>query len=158
MGNNKKVKGAVVGAALGSLLGSLASLLAPEHAEKGWASKAKSLGSNLFEDILKTTEGNGTIPDFVKGALVGLVLGAGSATLLTPSTGKNVRKNLSKGYQNISEKTQDILHFIQKNANGAAIKRRAGKLLAKVPHLTIKKRKTTTTTTVTRKKRSKAKR
>ena len=153
MDNNKKVKGAVVGAALGSMLGSLASLLAPEHVEKGWASKAKSLGSNLFDDIFKTSE-NGTVPDFVKGALVGLLLGAGSAALLTPTTGKDIRKNLSKGYQSISDKTQDVLQFIQKKANGTAIKRRANQILAKVPHLTIKKRKTAK---ASKKKRSTAK-
>lgn len=156
MANNKKVKGAVVGAALGSMLGSLASLLTPEHAEKGLLSKAKSIGSNLFEDIFHATGENGvTVPDFVKGALVGLLLGAGSAALLTPSTGKDVRKNISKGYRNISEKTQDVLHYINKKANGLALRRKANKILAKVPHLTIKKR---TTRTVTKKKRATAKR
>lgn len=143
MGQNKKVKGAVVGAALGTMLGSLASLLVPEHADKSWLSKAKSVGSNIFEDVLKGTDSNGvTIPDFVKGAFVGLLLGAGSAALLTPTTGKEARKTLTKGVRNISSKTQDVLEFINKNANKAAIKKRANKILAKVPHLSIKKRTT----------------
>lgn len=44
------------------------------------------------------------------GTAVGLLLGAGSALFFTSKRGKQLRKNLSRQYQNLSDKTQEIVN------------------------------------------------
>lgn len=46
--------------------------------------------------------------DFLLGAIVGGVIGAVTALLLAPKTGKELRSDISEQYQNVSEKTQKI--------------------------------------------------
>jgi len=45
---------------------------------------------------------------FVKGAVIGTVLGAVTALLLAPKSGRELRKDISDQYHNVSEKTRDI--------------------------------------------------
>ncbi|WP_202078527.1 YtxH domain-containing protein [Caldalkalibacillus salinus] len=46
--------------------------------------------------------------DFVIGALVGGIIGAGAALLLTPKSGRDLRVDISDGYQTASQKTKEI--------------------------------------------------
>ena len=39
---------------------------------------------------------------------MGLLLGAGSAALLTPKSGKQLRKNISDRYQDVADRTQEL--------------------------------------------------
>lgn len=52
--------------------------------------------------------------DFVIGALLGGIIGASAALLLAPKSGKELRQDLSEGYQTASKKTQEIA----KNVSG----------------------------------------
>ena len=45
---------------------------------------------------------------FLKGAMIGTVLGAATALLLAPKSGRELRKDISDQYHNVSEKTKDI--------------------------------------------------
>lgn len=46
--------------------------------------------------------------DFLVGAVIGGVLGAVTALLLAPKTGKELRADLADSLQTVSEKTQDL--------------------------------------------------
>lgn len=46
--------------------------------------------------------------DFLIGALVGGIIGAASALLLTPKSGRELRGDISDGYQVASKKTQEL--------------------------------------------------
>ena len=46
--------------------------------------------------------------DFIIGALIGSMIGAATALLLTPKSGKDVRCDINKGAKYLSNKTEDI--------------------------------------------------
>jgi len=46
--------------------------------------------------------------DFIIGALIGSMIGAATALLLTPKSGKDVRVDINKGAKYLSNKTEDI--------------------------------------------------
>lgn len=46
--------------------------------------------------------------DLVIGVLIGGIIGAGAALLLAPKSGRELRGELSEGYQTASKKTQDL--------------------------------------------------
>jgi len=46
--------------------------------------------------------------DLLVGAVVGTVLGAVSALLFAPKSGRELRADIAEGYQQVSEKTQQI--------------------------------------------------
>lgn len=54
------------------------------------------------------SENNMNGKDFLLGAVVGGLLGAATALLLAPKSGRELRSDLNDQYQNISEKTQKI--------------------------------------------------
>ncbi len=118
----KNVKNMMSGAVVGTLIGSVGALLYPERKKlaaafksqkKDWLSQAKDISHNLLEEVKHFREGkNEEAAHFLKGALLGLALGAGSALLLAPKSGKQLRHNLKKNYQDVSKKTQDLLESI----------------------------------------------
>lgn len=58
--------------------------------------------------------------DFLLGAVVGGVIGAVSALLLAPKTGKELRTDLSDQYQNVSERTQKIASDVSERSQKIA--------------------------------------
>lgn len=58
--------------------------------------------------------------DFLLGAVVGGVIGAVSALLLAPKTGKELRTDLSDQYQNVSERTQKIANDVSEKTQKLA--------------------------------------
>lgn len=46
--------------------------------------------------------------DFLIGALVGGIIGAGAALLLAPKSGKELRVDLTEGYHTATKKTQEL--------------------------------------------------
>jgi gas vesicle protein len=46
--------------------------------------------------------------DFVIGALLGGIIGAGTALLLAPKSGRELRENINDGYQLASKKTSEL--------------------------------------------------
>lgn len=53
-------------------------------------------------------ENNMNGKDFLIGALIGGIIGAGAALLLAPKSGRELRVNISDGYQTAAKKTQEI--------------------------------------------------
>ena len=51
---------------------------------------------------------NSSGKDFVLGAVSGAMIGAATALLLTPKSGRELRTDLAEGYRSVSEKGQDI--------------------------------------------------
>lgn len=51
--------------------------------------------------------------DFLLGAVVGAAVGAISALLLAPKTGKDLRGDIATQYSNVSEKTQEIAGVVK---------------------------------------------
>jgi gas vesicle protein len=122
--SQKNIKGIVLGAIVGTLLGSLSAALMPKNPNlasqtKGLAAKAKNLGDTFYNGIKNWSEPRNEMQasTFVKGALSGLLLGAGAAAILTPKTGKQLRSNLTRKYQDLADKTQEIIHFINHEQN-----------------------------------------
>jgi gas vesicle protein len=46
--------------------------------------------------------------DMIVGAIAGAVLGTVTALLLAPKSGRELRSDIAQGYQNVSEKTQQL--------------------------------------------------
>lgn len=130
--------GVVLGAVMGALLGSMGAVMAPKRKQliaeikdqnKGWAEKAKALGEDVYEEVKKHLghdEHNVEVSQYMKGALVGMLVGASSALLLTPKTGKQVRAQIKQKYQQAVDKTGDIIETIND------VKKQAPKTLKKV--------------------------
>jgi gas vesicle protein len=53
------------------------------------------------------------LKDFLLGAVVGGVVGATIALLTAPKTGKEMRKDLSKGYETAKEKSSEIYQTVK---------------------------------------------
>jgi len=126
------MKGIIYGAVIGTLLGSVGALLTPDQRQEllsRMSDKTKGLTDNFLEiKRWMQPKKESHTPDFLKGMLCGLFLGAGPALLLTPSSGKQMRKNLTKGYLNASGKTQNMMNFLnnfKKNARSTTRRKAA---------------------------------
>jgi gas vesicle protein len=58
-------------------------------------------------------ENNMSGKDFLLGAVVGAALGAITALLLAPKSGKELRGDIAHQYHNVSEKTQEIAGVVK---------------------------------------------
>lgn len=117
--SQKNIKGIFLGTIVGTLLGSLSAALLPKYPvlskqTKELAAKAKNFGDTFYSGLKNWSEPKRETQTstFVKGALSGLVLGASAAAILTPKTGRQLRTNLTRRYQDLADKTQEIIHFI----------------------------------------------
>lgn len=117
--SQKNVKGMFLGAIVGTLLGSISAALLPKYPNlsrqtRGLAAKAKNFSDTFYAGIRNLSEPRQELKasTFVKGALSGLLLGASAAAILTPKTGRQLRNNLTKKYQDLADKTQEIIQFI----------------------------------------------
>lgn len=102
-----KMKDVVRGAALGTLLGSLAVALYPKRFEiieavmdqtNGLGDRAKDYANLLFKEDHSQEMRN----HYLSG-LAGLVLGAGMTLFLAPKSGKQLRAQVTKAYNVLSE-------------------------------------------------------
>lgn len=140
MALKKNMKGLMFVAALGTMLGSLGSLLYPnnETMMSKMKRRAKGIaeqGESFFSDVKNWSEPrNGSKPqNFLSGTLLGMILGAGSALLFTPKTGKQLRKDLNS-------KTQNMMHMV--NTKNIQLKRLINKNLPSRAKITHSKRRT----------------
>lgn len=119
----KNMNGIVMGALLGTMLGSAAFLFPKRQMliskmrikSKELAEKTKEIGDTFydgFKNLGKNSKKGIASEDIVKGTLLGFLLGAGSALLLTPRTGKQLRKDLSETYQEMAERTRGVMKYI----------------------------------------------
>lgn len=120
-----RTKGMLFGALAGSLIASAVSFLnsQPDLVKKlrrqsqDWTGKAKNIQENLWEDLQSLSESRRIQrrKTFLKGTFLGLLLGIGSAVLLTPKSGKQLRRELTQKYKGVSDKTHDIVEMINRN-------------------------------------------
>ena len=127
MTTSKKI---ISGAALGTLLGSLAAILYPKRHEivenlidrtediSNFAEKAREYGETFLN---KGKQFNFRKIDnrysFLKGGLVGFLLGASSALLATTRSGQKLRGQFTRAYNNLSEKSEEFVHHFKNNSH-----------------------------------------
>lgn len=137
------LKNVIAGIITGGVLGSVSAILIPRRQKiieqmknPAWTEKARNIGAKVYDEVRHWADAEEDEEDtsiFVKGALLGLLLGAGSALLLTPKTGKQLRDNLFQEYQDLSDRSQEILEYINQQYP-LAKKRPAPRRAAKPPH------------------------
>lgn len=119
-----KMNGVILGVLTGSLIASAYALFGNQrivnklrNQSYEWASRAKNAKENVFENVLGLTESRKSRnrKNFVGGAVLGLLIGVGTAALLTPKSGKQLRKNLTQTYEDMADKTNEVLNFISHN-------------------------------------------
>lgn len=110
----------LLGSVLGSILGSVSAALIPGEKQKSkdnsWATKAMQMSENLYNELSITDPAT---KHFIAGALVGLLIGAGSTALLSPTLGKKIRKGVSNKYHDVADKTQEVIELISEYASSA---------------------------------------
>ena len=137
---SRNAKNVINGAILGSLLGTIGSILVSNQKLNGkhWAEEIKNFGERVFNNHDSECCDHQENSTFVKGTLLGLLIGAGSALLLTPKTGTELREELVQGYQDMADKTQEILKYV--NQRNIAPKRRYLKRALKRNYATAKEK------------------
>src|SRR5947209_3483186 len=107
------IKGILLGALLGTVAGSMYAAYSKNNLP-GWTEKMRDIGENVFTNVKAFTEPapNNSANLFTSGAVLGLFLGAASGLLLAPKTGKQLRKDLTRKYQNFAGKTQGIVKIL----------------------------------------------
>lgn len=128
MAHTKKIAS---GAALGTLLGSLAAMMYPKRREiiEHVMDRAEDI-SHLAEKAREYGEafmGNGKLFNFghkteskanyIKGGLIGFLIGAGAALMMAPKTGKNLRGQLARAYNDLSERSEEFVHHFKNNTH-----------------------------------------
>jgi gas vesicle protein len=135
MESHKKL---IAGAALGTLLGSLAAILYPRryeiieqiknHSEDmgGFTGKAREFGESLLNSGRRLSFRKVEYRDnYLKGGLIGLIVGAAAALLAAPSTGKNLRRQLSHAYNDLAERSEEVIHQFKNNSHNPFARARA---------------------------------
>ncbi|HEV8051013.1 MAG TPA: YtxH domain-containing protein [Parachlamydiaceae bacterium] len=120
----------IAGAALGTLLGSLAVVLFPRRYEimeqiknhsddfNDLPGKAREFGESLLNSGKRFNFRRVESRDnYWKGGLLGLIVGVGATLLAAPSSGKNLRKQLSNAYTDLSEKSEEVIHHFKNNSH-----------------------------------------
>lgn len=114
------------GAALGSILGTMAALIYPrrrgiteyihDHSDdlNYYTNKAREYGNSLFNSRSHQRDIRN---NYLKSGLAGVVVGIGAALLLAPKSGKALRGQLTKAYNNISEKSEELVHQFKANSH-----------------------------------------
>ncbi len=126
-----KYKGVVMGALAGTMIATVLAVLGNREVlinkirnqTDDWADKARNVTENIFGEDLTISRRNRVRKTFVSGAILGLLVGMGSAALLTPKTGKQLRKDLSQRYQGVADRTQDIVGLINQNGYRKPLKK-----------------------------------
>jgi gas vesicle protein len=70
--------------------------------------------SHYFKDMVSEEENQETVRDLLIGGLTGGVIGTAAGLLLAPKSGEELRQNIADGYQDISEKTQEMTNQLTK--------------------------------------------
>lgn len=128
MANINKI---LLGAAMGTVLGSLAIALFPSRRQ---LKRAIGAPTNFFTEKTRDAaeylleEAATRIPMlrrqnphkfFWSGSVFGLLAGASTALLLAPKTGKSLRQQIVKAYNNVNDKTHEVIHLMQANTHEA---------------------------------------
>jgi gas vesicle protein len=123
----RNLRGIAIGAVVGTLLGTFASLLIPKRKKimsvlknNNWIDKAKSVSESVLDEFHYSDKSKyQSISKFVQGALTGLALGAGTALLITSKVGQQLQNRVTKKYSEISDKTEDLMQYINNGIKSA---------------------------------------
>lgn len=136
-----KTNGLMLGVLAGTLIASTCALMGKRqplikkfsNRTQEWIDKAKNIKENLYDDLYELAESKRSLrrKNFVGGALLGLLLGAGSAALLTPKNGKQLRRELTNRYLDVSDKTHDFINYINHNGYKRPLRKLSRALAAK---------------------------
>lgn len=116
----------IAGAALGTFLGSLAAILYPKRNRiintlKGqpvdFGEKARQYAEVLLNKGKFPLRQESRRESYLRGGILGLFLGAGTALLLAPKSGKQLRSQVSRTYNDISDKTEHVIHLFKNNSH-----------------------------------------
>jgi gas vesicle protein len=126
------LKGMAAGAAIGTFLGSLAVIFYPKRREiiKAVMDQTEDLretAKNYAHTLLNNRKGFGyrkmqNNTSQIAGGLLGLAVGVGTAMLLTPKTGRQLRSQISKAYNQAFGKTQEVVRIFKNNSHPFQIK------------------------------------
>lgn len=116
------LKGIVAGALVGTLMGSLAVLLYPKRREiiKVMQSHPDLIPEKIKEyaaSMLNQKQNSHFIENPWKLGLLGIALGAAIGIAIAPKSGKQLRAQMSKKYNDMFDKTQEVLHTFHNNAH-----------------------------------------
>lgn len=126
MTSTKKI---ISGAAIGTLLGSLVALAYQRRNEILERVRDHSGDFNDLKEMAK--EYGGALinkgrqlnfrkmeprTNYWKSGFIGLMAGAGAALLLAPKSGKSLRGQLSRVYNDFSEKSEEVIHQFKNNS------------------------------------------
>jgi gas vesicle protein len=144
MASSKKI---ISGAALGTLLGSLAAVMYPkrreiiehimDHAEDigDIAGKAREYGEAILSKTQLFNSGRTNhAGHYLKGGLVGFLIGAGTALLIAPKSGKNLRGQLARAYNDLSERSEEFVHHFKNNTRNPFAEHRPKKKTMRKAH------------------------
>lgn len=123
-------KNIIAGAGIGTVIGCLAAFLYPRRYEileqirensatfNNIKNKAREYGETLLDKGkrfgLQRVEYRNR---YLTGGIFGLTVGAITALLLAPKTGKALRKQLSQAYRDLSEKSEEMVHKFNYNSH-----------------------------------------
>jgi gas vesicle protein len=127
MASTKKI---ISGAALGTLLGSVAAFLYPKRYEilervrhhsadiGELTEKAKKYGESLLNkgkqlNFRRIEYRN----NYWKGGLIGLIVGASAGLLVAPRSGKTLRAQITRAFNDLSEKSDEVIHQFKHNSH-----------------------------------------
>lgn len=118
--SQKNFKGIILGAMLGTMVGSASAIFMQKNVKDQIRSFGESAQEAVDGFFNWSSRKDGENTTFAKGAVLGLLVGAGSALLFTPTTGKKLRQNISHTYQEMAEKAQELLAREEEFAHAAA--------------------------------------
>jgi len=127
-------KNILSGAAIGTALGCLAAFLYPRRHEllgriqegstalNHIGEKAREYGETLLDKGKQLSLRRVEYRDrYLTGGLLGLTVGALSALLIAPKTGKALRRQLAQTYRDLSEKSEQVIHQFRNNSHPISI-------------------------------------
>jgi gas vesicle protein len=113
---NTIVLGIIAGAALGSISAYLApknTLSAVKDHTSFLANRAKNMSERVLNDIMDggRERREYTAGYFITGTALGAILGTGVLMLLAPKSRKELIKDLLKKYEDVTEKSQEVMEY-----------------------------------------------
>lgn len=121
MNNSKKV---IIGAAVGTVLGALAAINKRQDILQNLKNQAENFSDRTKERAMRFLEDSldgapfqrrSNQKNFLSGSLLGLLAGISSALMFAPKSGKNLRNQISRAYNDLFDKTHEIVNIINKN-------------------------------------------
>jgi gas vesicle protein len=115
------IKKITQGAFLGTLLGSLALKLYPQRRKFinsliDQTSEAKEYANQMLRQAGLSESKNYNKAGYIAGGVIGLLVGTGIALALAPKTGKQLRNQFNRAYQELLGNTENVIRTFKHDA------------------------------------------